>query len=217
MRAKRNSWPRTRGVAMNPVDHPHGGGNHQHIGHASTMARVSSVLKLLVGGGGERGAKALLWVICGCRSVDPPSHTQPPPPHTHPPPPHIHTHIGLLLTEEDASAGQKAGLIAARRTGKKRYVKSNSQIADVTAAPSLSRTRKFIYTTETGMGTRRVPATLASPTICTFWMQITVEDGTGVELSRLTFALSWGFCDFCRVVPSCVLQIDAHVSMGQTQ
>lgn len=41
---------------MNPVDHPHGGGNHQHIGHASTMAR-------------------------------------------------------------DASAGQKAGLIAARRTG----------------------------------------------------------------------------------------------------
>ena len=26
-------------MAMNPVDHPHGGGNHQHIGHASTMAR----------------------------------------------------------------------------------------------------------------------------------------------------------------------------------
>lgn len=22
---KRNSWPKTRGVAMNPVDHPHGG------------------------------------------------------------------------------------------------------------------------------------------------------------------------------------------------
>ena len=21
---KRNSWPKTRGVAMNPVDHPHG-------------------------------------------------------------------------------------------------------------------------------------------------------------------------------------------------
>ena len=56
MRAKRAGWPRTRGVAMNPVDHPHGGGNHQHIGHASTMAR-------------------------------------------------------------DAPAGQKAGLIAARRTG----------------------------------------------------------------------------------------------------
>lgn len=26
-------------VAMNPVDHPHGGGNHQHIGKASTIAR----------------------------------------------------------------------------------------------------------------------------------------------------------------------------------
>ncbi|KAJ1993908.1 60S ribosomal protein L2 [Dimargaris cristalligena] len=38
-RVKRNSWPKTRGVAMNPVDHPHGGGNHQHIGHASTVAR----------------------------------------------------------------------------------------------------------------------------------------------------------------------------------
>ncbi|KAJ2899103.1 putative 60S ribosomal protein L2 [Zalerion maritima] len=37
--AKRNGWPRTRGVAMNPVDSPHGGGNHQHIGKASTMAR----------------------------------------------------------------------------------------------------------------------------------------------------------------------------------
>ena len=34
-----SSWPRTRGVAMNPVDHPHGGGNHQHIGKASTIAR----------------------------------------------------------------------------------------------------------------------------------------------------------------------------------
>ncbi|KAJ2782938.1 60S ribosomal protein L2 [Coemansia interrupta] len=40
-RAKRNSWPRTRGVAMNPVDHVHGGGNHQHIGKASTVARTS--------------------------------------------------------------------------------------------------------------------------------------------------------------------------------
>ena len=24
---------------MNPVEHPHGGGNHQHIGHASTVRR----------------------------------------------------------------------------------------------------------------------------------------------------------------------------------
>jgi len=38
-KAKRNSWPIVRGVAMNPVDHPHGGGNHQHIGHPSTVRR----------------------------------------------------------------------------------------------------------------------------------------------------------------------------------
>eukprot|EP01029_Cantina_marsupialis_P001692 TRINITY_DN115036_c8_g1_i1.p1 TRINITY_DN115036_c8_g1~~TRINITY_DN115036_c8_g1_i1.p1 ORF type:complete len:257 (-),score=53.33 TRINITY_DN115036_c8_g1_i1:112-882(-) len=36
-KAKRNEWPKVRGVAMNPVEHPHGGGNHQHIGHASTV------------------------------------------------------------------------------------------------------------------------------------------------------------------------------------
>jgi len=58
-RVKRNSWPKVRGVAMNPVEHPHGGGNHQHIGHASTKRR-------------------------------------------------------------DAPAGQKVGLIAARRTGRLR-------------------------------------------------------------------------------------------------
>ena len=39
-RVKRNSWPKVRGVAMNPVEHPHGGGNHQHIGHASTSGRA---------------------------------------------------------------------------------------------------------------------------------------------------------------------------------
>ena len=38
-RVKRNCWPVVRGVAMNPVEHPHGGGNHQHIGHASTVKR----------------------------------------------------------------------------------------------------------------------------------------------------------------------------------
>jgi len=38
-KAKRNCWPKVRGVAMNPVEHPHGGGNHQHIGHASTVKR----------------------------------------------------------------------------------------------------------------------------------------------------------------------------------
>jgi len=36
-KAKRNMWPKVRGVAMNPVEHPHGGGNHQHVGHATTI------------------------------------------------------------------------------------------------------------------------------------------------------------------------------------
>ena len=38
-RGKRNCWPKVRGVARNPVEHPHGGGNHQHIGHPSTVSR----------------------------------------------------------------------------------------------------------------------------------------------------------------------------------
>jgi len=38
-KAKRHCWPKVRGVAMNPVEHPHGGGNHQHIGKASTVSR----------------------------------------------------------------------------------------------------------------------------------------------------------------------------------
>ncbi|XP_065840664.1 large ribosomal subunit protein uL2-like [Oscarella lobularis] len=38
-KAKRNCWPKVRGVAMNPVEHPHGGGNHQHIGKPSTVKR----------------------------------------------------------------------------------------------------------------------------------------------------------------------------------
>lgn len=40
-KAKRNCWPVVRGVAMNPVEHPHGGGNHQHIGHPSTVNRYA--------------------------------------------------------------------------------------------------------------------------------------------------------------------------------
>jgi len=40
-RAKRKCWPVVRGVAMNPVEHPHGGGNHQHIGHPSTVSRYA--------------------------------------------------------------------------------------------------------------------------------------------------------------------------------
>jgi len=68
-RVKRNSWPKVRGVAMNPVEHPHGGGNHQHIGHPSTCKR-------------------------------------------------------------DASPGRKAGLIAARRTGRLRGQKSFQKLKE---------------------------------------------------------------------------------------
>jgi len=38
-KAKNKWWPRVRGVAMNPVEHPHGGGNHQHVGHPTTVRR----------------------------------------------------------------------------------------------------------------------------------------------------------------------------------
>eukprot|EP00919_Chromeraceae_sp_WS-2016_P013193 GHVR01030844.1.p1 GENE.GHVR01030844.1~~GHVR01030844.1.p1 ORF type:complete len:153 (-),score=43.71 GHVR01030844.1:72-530(-) len=40
-RVKRNCWPKVRGVAMNPVEHPHGGGNHQHVGHPTTVSRYA--------------------------------------------------------------------------------------------------------------------------------------------------------------------------------
>ena len=38
-KVKKNNWPHVRGVCMNPVEHPHGGGNHQHVGHATTVSR----------------------------------------------------------------------------------------------------------------------------------------------------------------------------------
>merc|ERR1712076_27988 len=41
-KVKRNCWPKVRGVAKNPVEHPHGGGNHQHIGKPSTVRRDAS-------------------------------------------------------------------------------------------------------------------------------------------------------------------------------
>ena len=48
---KRNEWPKVRGVCMNPVDHPHGGGNHQHIGKPSTRSRGTDlrIMKVLIG------------------------------------------------------------------------------------------------------------------------------------------------------------------------
>ena len=41
-KAKRNEWPIVRGVAMNPVEHPHGGGNQQHMGKPGTIRRDES-------------------------------------------------------------------------------------------------------------------------------------------------------------------------------
>lgn len=39
VRAKGTRYPIVRGVAMNPVDHPHGGGAHQHVGKPSSVSR----------------------------------------------------------------------------------------------------------------------------------------------------------------------------------
>eukprot|EP00825_Cyclidium_porcatum_P041514 TRINITY_DN546_c0_g1_i11.p1 TRINITY_DN546_c0_g1~~TRINITY_DN546_c0_g1_i11.p1 ORF type:complete len:237 (-),score=42.16 TRINITY_DN546_c0_g1_i11:169-879(-) len=40
-RNRRKMWPITRGVVMNPIDHPHGGGNHKHLGKPGTLSRHS--------------------------------------------------------------------------------------------------------------------------------------------------------------------------------
>jgi len=37
-----SNWPRVRGVAMNVIDHPFGGGGHQHPGRPKTVARGTS-------------------------------------------------------------------------------------------------------------------------------------------------------------------------------
>jgi len=39
MKSKAAKWPRVRGVAMNAVDHPFGGGKHQHTGKPKTVSR----------------------------------------------------------------------------------------------------------------------------------------------------------------------------------
>ena len=39
VKSKGRVYPTVRGVAMNPVDHPHGGGAHQHVGKSSTVSR----------------------------------------------------------------------------------------------------------------------------------------------------------------------------------
>jgi large subunit ribosomal protein L8e len=38
-KARGSVWPKVRGVAMNPVDHKHGGGNHQHVGKPKTVSK----------------------------------------------------------------------------------------------------------------------------------------------------------------------------------
>ena len=65
-KVKRNSWPKTRGVAMNPVDHPHGGGNHQHIGKASTVPRFAPPGQKA----GLIAARRSEWCFCLCHSSD---------------------------------------------------------------------------------------------------------------------------------------------------
>jgi len=41
MKRLRKNWPKVRAVAMNPVDHPFGGGNQQHVGIPSTVSRYA--------------------------------------------------------------------------------------------------------------------------------------------------------------------------------
>jgi large subunit ribosomal protein L8e len=41
-KARGHVWPKVRGVAMNPVDHKHGGGNHQHVGKPTTVSKRDS-------------------------------------------------------------------------------------------------------------------------------------------------------------------------------
>ncbi|UCH88993.1 MAG: 50S ribosomal protein L2 [Thermoplasmata archaeon] len=38
-RSRAKKFPTVSGVAMNPVNHPHGGGAHQHVGKPSTVSR----------------------------------------------------------------------------------------------------------------------------------------------------------------------------------
>jgi len=42
MRNAASNWPRVRGVAMNVIDHPFGGGGHQHAGRPKTIGRGTS-------------------------------------------------------------------------------------------------------------------------------------------------------------------------------
>ncbi|WP_019177528.1 50S ribosomal protein L2 [Methanomassiliicoccus luminyensis] len=41
-RSKSKAYFKVKGVAMNPVNHPHGGGGHPHVGKPSTVSRNAS-------------------------------------------------------------------------------------------------------------------------------------------------------------------------------
>jgi len=41
LRSKARRYPKVSGTAMNPVDHPHGGGAHKHVGKPTTVSRHS--------------------------------------------------------------------------------------------------------------------------------------------------------------------------------
>ncbi len=69
-RSKAKVWPTVKGVSMNPVDHPHGGGNHPHVGRPSTVSvhawpgrkvgRISSTRRMRLRKRGGRKARARL-------------------------------------------------------------------------------------------------------------------------------------------------------------
>jgi large subunit ribosomal protein L2 len=61
MKARGTAWPRVRGVAMNAVDHPFGGGGRQHPGRPKSVSRnappgrkVGDISSRRTGRGGER-------------------------------------------------------------------------------------------------------------------------------------------------------------------
>ena len=42
LRSRSTAPFKTKGVAMNPVDHPHGGGSHAHVGGPNCQKRTAS-------------------------------------------------------------------------------------------------------------------------------------------------------------------------------
>jgi large subunit ribosomal protein L2 len=42
MKSQAQKWPRSKAVCMNVIDHPFGGGGHQHVGRPKSCARGTS-------------------------------------------------------------------------------------------------------------------------------------------------------------------------------